>query len=93
MNHFIKQTARIGKAYGLALISRLMYITACIFKLFKQDIKAEVILLETFKTCLAAVNAFCEWNENRRVFDFETGMKIAFHQTTLEIMIQELENN
>lgn len=92
MNHFGKQTARISKAFGLALVSRLMYTTACIFKLLKQEVEAELFLLESFKTSLTAMNALYEWNDNRRVFDFATGLKIAFYQATLETMIQELEN-
>lgn len=88
----MEQAKRILKAYGLAIVARLQYITACVLKLFKQDVEAEVILLESFKTSLKAVNALYEWNSNRRVFDFETGLKIGFYQANLEIIIQEIEN-
>ena len=92
MVKFKEQAGRILKAYGLAIVARLEYITACVLKLFKQEVEAEVILLDSFKTSRKAMNALYEWNENRRVFDFSTGLKIAFYLATIETMIQELEN-
>lgn len=88
----MEQAKRICKAYGLAFVARLQYITACLFKIFKQDDKAELFLLETYKTTLKAMNWLEEWNDNRRVLDLETSFKIGFYQASVETIIQELEN-
>ena len=88
----MEQAKRILKAYGLAFVARLQYITACALKLLKQEVEAEVILLESFKTSLKAMNALDEWNDNRRVLDIETSFRIGFYQANLETIIQELEN-
>lgn len=39
----MEQAKRIGKAYGLAFVARLQYITACLFKIFKQDDKGRAV--------------------------------------------------
>ena len=88
----MEQVKRIFKAYGLAFVARLVYITACAFKLFKQDDKAELFLLESFKTSLKAMDMLYEWNSNRRVLDIETSFKIGFYRANLETIIQELED-
>ena len=87
----MEQAKRILKAYGLAFVARLQYITACVLKLLKQEVEAEVILLESFKTSLKAMDMLYEWNSNRRVLDIETSFKIGFYRANLETIIQELE--
>ena len=88
----MEQAKRICKAYGLAFVARLQYITACVLKLLKQEVEAEVILLESFKTSLKAMDMLYEWNSNRRVLDIETSFKIGFYRANLETIIQELED-
>lgn len=87
----MEQAKRIGKAFGLAFVARLQYITACLFKMFKQEDKAERALLEAYKTTLKAMNWLKEWNDNRRVLDLETSFMIGFYTAQLETLIELLK--